>query len=88
MKQSSISEIFLKSNLGNDNVQAIDTKWDEVLSAVIDRLTDNKLESLHKMQVEKLEDPKYVSQVYAQETTFGDKKYDYCRLKLMVQRHL
>ena len=26
-------------------------------------------------------------QVYAQETTFVDKKYDYCRLQLMVHRH-
>ena len=28
------------------------------------------------------------SQVYTQETTFGTWKYDYCRLKLMAQRHL
>ena len=34
------------------------------------------------MQVEKSEELKYLLHVYAQETTFGDKKYDYCRLKL------
>ena len=39
------------------------------------------LESLYKMQVE------YVLHVYVQEKTFGDKNYDYCRLKLMTQRH-
>ena len=40
------------------------------------------------MQVEKLEEMKYVLQVFAEETTFGDRTYDYCRLKLMAQRHL
>ena len=32
------------------------------------------------MQVSKSEELKYVLQVYAQQTTFGDKKYDHCRL--------
>ena len=36
----------------------------------------------------KSEELKYVLQVYARETTLGDKKYDCCRLKLMAQRHL
>ena len=76
MEQSWTSEIQVKS----DNVQAFDTKWDEVLSAVTDRFTDNLLESLYKMQVEKLEGLIYLLQVYAQETTFGDKKYDCCSL--------
>ena len=39
--------------LKNDNVQAFETWWDEVLSAVTDRLTDSILESLCQMQVEK-----------------------------------
>ena len=55
------------------------------MSAVTDRPTDNTLESLYRMQIEKSEELKHVLQVYAQETTFGDKKYDDCRLKLMVQ---
>ena len=38
----------------NDNVQAFNTKWNEVLSALTDRLTDNMLERLSKMQVEKV----------------------------------
>ena len=62
----------------NDNVQAFDTKWDEVLSALTDRPTDSMLESLYKMQVEKSEELKYSWQVNAQETTLGDKKHDYC----------
>ena len=41
----------------NGNVQACDTKGDEVSSAVTDRPTDNILESLYKMQVERSEDP-------------------------------
>ena len=40
------------------------------------------------MQVEILEELIHLLQVCAQETTFGDKKCDYCRLKLMAQRHL
>ena len=63
-------------------------KWDEVLSAVTGRLADNKLEALYQMHVEKSEELKYLLQVYAQETTFGGNTYDYCRLKLMSQRHL
>ena len=54
-----------KVQLLYDNVQASDTKWDEVLSAVTARLTDSILESLYKMQVEKSEDLKYRWHVYA-----------------------
>ena len=68
-----------KVHLKNDNVQALDTKWDEESSAVTDRPTDNILESLRKMQVENTEELTYVLQVYARESTFGDKKYDCCR---------
>ena len=67
-----------KVQCNNKNVQALDTKWDEVLSAV------SKWEGLYKMQVENSEELKYVLQVYAQETTFADKKSDYCRLKLIA----
>ena len=83
MKLSWISEIYqtttfkLSTRAGN-----------EVLSAITDRPTDSMLESLYKMQVERSEELKYLLQVHAQEMTFGDKKYDYCRLKLMAQRHL
>ena len=64
----------------NDNVQALNTKWDEVLSAISDRR--------YKMQVENFEALAYLLQAYAQETTFGDKKCDYCRWKLVAERHL
>ena len=37
---------LLKVQSKNDNVQAFDTKWDEVLSAVTDRPTTTFLESL------------------------------------------
>ena len=74
-----------KVQLKNDNVQAFDTKCGEALSAVTDRPADNILESMNKMQVEKSEELKYLLQVYAQETTFGDKTNDYCRLKLIAQ---
>ena len=46
---------FSKVQLKSDNVQAFDTKWDEVLSAVTDRPTDIILESLCKMHVKKSE---------------------------------
>ena len=38
-----------KSNLENDNVQAFDTKWHKVLSAVTDRPLDSTKKSLHRM---------------------------------------
>ena len=46
------------------------------------------LESLWKMRVEKSEEFKNLLQVCGQELTFGDKRYYFCRSKLMVQRHL
>ena len=77
-----------KKQLKSDNVQAFDAKWDEVLSAVTDRPTDSKLESLYKMRVGKSKELKYVLQVHDEETTFGDKKCDNCRLKLMARRRV
>ena len=78
------SRDFSNVQLKNDNVQAFDTKWDEVLSAVTDRPTDSILECRCKLQVEKSEGLEYLFQIYAQETTFGDKKYDYCKLELVI----
>ena len=37
--------------LKNDNVQAFDTKWDEVLSAVTDRPTESISECLYMMHI-------------------------------------
>ena len=37
---------FSKVQLENDNVQAFDTRWDEVLSAVTDRPADSILDSV------------------------------------------
>ena len=54
-----------KVPLENHNDQAFDTKWDEVLSAVTDRLTDNILDSLFVMQVEQSEELKYLLQVFS-----------------------
>ena len=77
-----LSEVQLK------NVQAFDTKWCEVSSAAIDRATDNVLVICARCKLKKSEDLKYLLQVCAQETTFGDMTHDYCRLKLMAKRHL
>ena len=74
--------------LQNDNVQAFDTKLNEVTSAVTDRPIGNILVSLYKMQVEKSEELKHALQVYTHKRTFGDKKYDYCRVKVMAHRYL
>ena len=79
---------FPQVQLQNDNVQAFDTKSNEVTSAFANRPVDNTLESLYKMQVEKSEELKHALHVYTHETSFGDKKYDYCRLTLMAHRHL
>ena len=65
-----------KVQFKNDSVQAFDTNWAEVLSAVTDRNTDSIIESLCKIEVEKSEELKNVVQLYAEETTFGDKEYE------------
>ena len=70
------SEKRSKVQFKNDNIQAFDSKWDEAVSAVTDTSGDSILGSLHKMQVEKSEELKYLLQVYAQETTLGDKRCD------------
>ena len=49
-----------EAKLKNDSVESFDTKREEVVAAITDRLTDDILESLYKMQVEKSEELKYV----------------------------
>ena len=71
-----------QNKLENDNVQDFDTRWDEVWSAVTDRPTDSILESLYQIRVDESEELKYLLQVYAQETTVGDKKCDYCKIEV------
>ena len=78
-KISDDSDLELK--LKNDNVQAFDAKCDEVVSTDTDSPTDSTLESLYKEQIEKSEELIHLLQVYAQDTAFGDNKYDYCRSK-------
>ena len=75
---------LLKITVKN-SVQAFDTK---VGRSIIGSQwqTDNILESLYKMQVEKSGKLKYLLQVYARETTFGDKKDHSCKSKLMAQK--
>ena len=51
-RESDVSKVQRENN----NIQAFDTQWDEALSAVTDRPTDNKLESPYKMQVERSEE--------------------------------
>ena len=54
-----------------------------------DRPTGNILKSRGtRYKLKNSEEVKSLLQVCAQETTFGDKKYNDCRLKSMVQRHL
>ena len=68
----------------NGNVQACDKKGDEVSSAVTDRPTDNILESLYKMQVERSEEPEIcVASLRPRDDIWRQEKY-YCRLKFMV----
>ena len=57
--------------LKNDNFQAFDATWDEVLPEGTDRPTDNTLKSVQDA-IGKSQEWDYVLQVFAQETTFGD----------------
>ena len=40
-----------KVHVKNDHIQAFDRKWDEVLSAVTDRLADKILERMHNIRM-------------------------------------
>ena len=74
MKLSWTSEFYQKVQQENDNVQGFDTQWDEVLSAVTDRPTDSMLESVYNMQVEQLNEIKYLLQFHLKRRHFGDNK--------------
>ena len=87
MKPSWASEVWSEVQLKNDNVQAFDSKWDEVLSAVTDRLADKILKRMHNIRkVGGIEI--CVSSLRPRDNIGRQKKDDYCRLELMAQGHL
>ena len=89
IKPSWTSEIYRMSNWRNTNVQAFDTKGDEVLWAVTDRPTDNILEICSRCKLERRKSwNMWWKSTLKRETTVGDKKYDCCRSKLLAHRHL
>ena len=67
-------------------MQSIDTEWADVLFFVSNRLADNFLESLYRMQLEKPGALKYLMQVCNQITLMGGKSYNHESLKEVVQR--
>ena len=75
-----LSKVHLKNN---NNVLAFDTKWDKVLTAVTNRPTESIFESLYKMQVGRNEI--LVAHLHSRHDIW---RRDYCRLQLMVQRHI
>ena len=85
MKPSWASEVWSEVQLKNDNVQAFDSKWDEVLSAVTDRLADKILKRMHNIRkVGGIEI--CVSSLRPRDNIGRQKKDDYCRLELIGPR--
>ena len=85
MKPYWTSEILSKVQFKNDKAEVFDTTWDEVFSAVTDRPTDSILESAYKMRIEQVGGVEIcVASLHSRGRHSA--KYDYCRLKLMVQR--
>ena len=73
--------------LKNDNVQAFDKRWDEELSAINERPTDNMLETLDKMQIEKSAKLKCALHVHAQDDIRGQ-EIRLWQIEVGGQRHL
>ena len=67
-------------------MQSFGTEWADVLSFMSDRLADNFLESLYRMQLETLGALKYLMQVCNQITSSRGTSYNHENLEGMVQR--
>ena len=73
--------------LRGDDVQDIDTRWDEVLSTVSDVPNGKILESLCQMRNRESDQRKTVLAMYEQEINQDPSKPSYQKLKTMVKRH-
>ena len=81
-----LSDLFTTS-FQNDDVQDVDVRWDQALSAVCDMLSDVILEGLYKSKLQYSVQLQPVLALYDQETARNNGNPNYHRLKTAVKLH-
>ena len=79
---------LLTINLRNDDIQELDTIWDEMLLSMRKVPTDDLLESLYKLRIRESDQVKAVLELYDLEIHQKKLGPDYHRLKTMVKRSI
>ena len=74
--------------LRNDDIQEIDTRWDDILLSMEHCPLDDILESLYKFKIRECEKLKTVLGLYDLEVHLKQAGPDYHRLKTMVKRSI
>ena len=74
--------------LRNDDIQEVDSKWNEILLSMTQIPSDDILESLYKLRVRESEELKTVLELYNMEIHQKKAGPDYHRLKTMVKRSI
>ena len=78
------AELYCSSK--NDEIQELDTKWDEILLSMTQIPTDDILDGLYKLRIRVSEKLKTVLELYILEIHPKKAEPDYHRLKTMVKR--
>ena len=74
--------------LRNDDIQGLDSKWDEILLSMTQIPSDHILESLYKLRIQESEKLKTVLELSNMEIRQKKAGPDYRRLKTMVKRSI
>ena len=79
---------FFSITLRNDNVQDLDTRWDEVVQSVTKIPSDDMLESLYKLRIRESDQLKSVFELYDMEIHQKISMPCYRKLKTMVKKNI
>ena len=85
---SRIMQTYLQLFFRNDDIQELDSKWDEILLSMTKIPSDDILESLYKLRIRESEKLKTVLELYDLETHQKKAEPDYHRLKTMGKRSI
>ena len=81
-------EDLLTVVLRKDDIQELDSKWDEILLLMTQIPSDDILESLYKIRIRESEKLKTILEFYNMEILQKKAGLDYHRLKTMVKRSI
>ena len=82
-----IADLF-SVTLHDDNIQQLDTRWDEVLFSMSKIPSDDILESLYKLRIRESDQLKTVLELYDMEIHQKISVPNYEKLKTMVKRSI